>query len=443
MRYDFKDKRVTVIGLARSGMAAALLLNKKGAEVCVTDRGDSACLKRNAGSLRKKGIRVETGVHTRGSVKGRDLIVISPGVPEDSPILKWAAEEEVPVIGEIELGYLCCEAPIVAVTGTNGKSTTVSLIGRILKKSGKRAVVCGNIGNPFCGEISKVRKDSIVVLEVSSFQLESVKRFSPHVAVVLNVSQNHFDRHPDLKSYIKAKSRIFENQKRGDWAVLNYDDPTVRGLKIKTKAMTIFFSRKKGIPEMVCRQDELKIKGEHNIENVLASLCVASIFGVKARAAKAALTAFKGLEHRFEHVAEIGGVEFINDSKGTTVLATIMALESCDKPVILIAGGHDKGSDFRKAKPAVVSKVKKLVLIGEAKDKIRKHLNGAASVIEAGTMEDAVKRAYSEAEPGDCVLLSPMCASFDMFKNFEERGKAFKKAITVLAKNLKRKAQSQ
>jgi UDP-N-acetylmuramoylalanine--D-glutamate ligase len=432
MKNGLKDKKVTVVGLARSGMAAALLLKKKGAEVSATDRGDSGDLRKTARALRGKGIKVEIGAHTRGFVKGKDLIVISPGIPEGSPVLKWAAEEKIPVIGEIELGYICCEAPIVAVTGTNGKSTTTTLIGRILKKAGKHAVVCGNIGNPFCGEIPKVRKDSVVVLEVSSFQLESIRRFRPHVAVVLNISQNHFDRHPDLKSYINAKARIFENQGRNDWAVLNYDDPLVRGLKAKTKAKTVFFSRKRGIPEMVCRQEELKIKGGHNIENVLASLCAASIFGVKPAAAREALVAFKGLEHRFEHVAEIGGVEFINDSKGTTVLATVMALESCDKPVILIAGGHDKGSDFRKARPAVASKAKKLVLIGEAKDRIRRQLSGTVPVVEAGSLEEAVRKAYSEAYPGDCVLLSPMCASFDMFKNFEERGKAFKQAVKGL-----------
>lgn len=432
MRNNFKDKKVTVVGLARSGMAAAFLLKSRGAEVYVTDCGDSGDLRKNAKLLRKKGIRVEIGVHTRGFVKGKDLMVISPGVPENSPVFKWAAEERVPVIGEIELGYLCCEAPIVAVTGTNGKSTTATLIGAILKKAGRKAVVCGNIGNPFCGEISKARKDSIVVLEVSSFQLESIRKFRPYISVVLNISQNHFDRHPDLKSYINAKARVFGNQKKGDWAVLNHDDPLVRGLKTKTKARTIFFSRKKGIPEMVCRKEELKIKGEHNIENVLACLCVASIFGVKPEAIRKALLAFKGLEHRFEHVADIGGVEFINDSKGTTVLATMMALESCDKPVILIAGGRDKGSDFRRARRLIASKVKKLILIGEAKDKIRKHLNGAVPSIEAGSMEDAVGKAYSGADPGDCVLLSPMCASFDMFRNFEERGKIFKKAVKGL-----------
>lgn len=434
MKDNFKDKKITVVGLARSGMAAAFLLRKRGAEVYATDCGNSDDLRKNAKLVAKKGIRVEIGTHTRGFVKRKDLVVISPGVPEDSPVLKWAAEEKIPVIGEVELGYLCCDAPIIAVTGTNGKSTTTTLIGEILKKAGRKAVVCGNIGNPFCGEISKVKKNSVVVLEVSSFQLESIKEFRPYVAVVLNISQNHFDRHPDLKSYIKAKARIFENQKRSDWAVLNYDDPLVRGLKAKTKSKTIFFSRKKGIPKMVCRKEELKIRGEHNIENVLACLCVASIFGVKPGVIRKALLAFKGLEHRFEHVADIGGIEFINDSKGTTVLATMMALESCDKPVILIAGGHDKGSDFRRARPVIASKVKVLILIGEAKDKIRKHLNGAVPSIEAGSMEDAVKKAYSSADSGDCVLLSPMCASFDMFRNFEERGKVFKQAVKGLTK---------
>src|SRR3989338_3886276 len=404
MKNDFKDKKVTVVGLARSGMAAALLLNKKGAEVYATDCGDSAGLRKNAGLLRKKGIRVEIGVHTRGSVKGKDLIVISPGIPENSSILKWAAEERVPVIGEIELGYLCCDAPIVAVTGTNGKSTTTTLIGKILKKGGKSAVVCGNIGNPFCGEISKVKKNSVVVLEVSSFQLETIRKFRPYVAVVLNISQNHFDRHPDLKSYIKAKSRIFENQKTSDWAVLNYDDPLVKKLKAKTKAKTLFFSRKNKkaaaffesgsvfigqgrAAQKICSVSELKIKGVHNIENVLACLCAASIFGISPKKIKEALLGFKGIEHRFEHVAAVRGVEFINDSKGTTVLATIMALESCGKPVMLIAGGHDKGSDFRKARHAVGAKVKKLVLIGEAKEKIKDHLIGAAPCIFAETME--------------------------------------------------------
>ncbi|MFA5339686.1 MAG: UDP-N-acetylmuramoyl-L-alanine--D-glutamate ligase [Candidatus Omnitrophota bacterium] len=445
----FRGKKVTVAGLAKSGMAAAFLLKRLGAKVWATDSGDSQKLREAKGLLEWKGIIVELGRHTPEFTEGKDLIVISPGVPEDSQVLKWAAEYKVPVIGEIELGYLCCKAPVVAVTGTNGKSTTTTLIGEILKKGGKRAVVCGNIGNPFCGEIAKVKKNSVVVLEASSFQLESIKTFRPHVAVVLNISQNHFDRHPDLRSYINAKARILGNQEKGDWAVLNYDDPLVRKLKAGTKAKAIFFSRKNkkaaaffedgsvfigrgGKPQRICGAAELKIKGTHNIENVLACLCVASIFGISPKKIKEALVGFKGLEHRFEHVKTVGGVEFINDSKGTTVLATMMALESCVKPVILIAGGHDKGSDFRKARRVVGAKVKKLVLIGEAKEKIKDHLSGAAPHIFAETMEDAVRKSFGEAEAGDLVLLSPMCASFDMFRNFEERGRVFKEIVRAL-----------
>lgn len=445
----FRGKKVTVAGLAKSGLAAAFLLKKLGAKVWATDSGDSQKLREAKGLLEWKGIKVELGRHTPEFVEGKDLIVISPGVPEDSQVLKWAAKYKVPVIGEIELGYLCCKAPVVAVTGTNGKSTTTTLIGEILKKGGKRPVVCGNIGNPFCGEIAKVKKNSVVVLEASSFQLESVKTFRPHVAVMLNISQNHFDRHPDLRSYIGAKARIFVNQEKGDWAVLNYDDPLVRKLKAGTKAKALFFSRKDkktagffedgsvfigrgGKAQRICGASELKIKGTHNIENILACLCVASIFGISPKKIKEALVGFKGLEHRFEHVKTLGGVEFINDSKGTTVLATMMALESCVKPVILIAGGHDKGSDFRKARRVVGAKVKKLVLIGEAKEKIRDHLMGAAPYMFAETMEDAVKKSFGEAEEGDCVLLSPMCASFDMFRNFEERGRVFKEIVRAL-----------
>lgn len=446
---NLKDKKVTVVGLARSGMAAAFLLKKQGARVWATDSGDSEGLRASRDLLEAEGVEVEIGRHSPGFVKGRDAIVVSPGVTEDSPVLKWAAEYKVPVIGEVELGYLCCKAPIVAVTGTNGKSTTATLIGEIFKRGGRRAVVCGNIGNPFCGEMDKVKKSSVVVLEASSFQLESIKSFRPHVAVMLNISQNHFDRHPDLRAYIGAKSRIFKNQNKGDWAVLNYDDPLVRKLRAKTKARTFFFSRKDKMADAyfedgslfiregkksqkICGVSELAIKGTHNVENVLACLCVASIFEIKAKKIKEALVAFKGLEHRFEHVATVRGVEFINDSKGTTVLATIMALESCERPVILIAGGHDKGSDFGKARPAVSSRVKKLILIGEAREKIREQLDGAAPHLFADTMEDAVKKAFLEASDGDYILLSPMCASFDMFRNFEERGKAFKEIVRAI-----------
>lgn len=446
MKGDFKNKRVTVVGLARSGMAAALLLRNLGAKVYATDSGDSDDLRKNGRLLAERGIETEIGAHTRDFIKDKDLIVVSPGVAEDSPALVWARQEKVPVIGEVELGYLCCEAPIVAITGTNGKSTTTTLIGEILKKNGTDAVVCGNIGNPFCGELYRINKDSVVVLEISSFQLETIKEFRPYIAVFLNISQNHFDRHPDFDSYLKAKARIFINQKETDSAVLNYDDPLIRALKEKTRAGVLSFScqdrvagayLKDGVirlvkertEEEICGASEIKIKGRHNVENALAAACATSVFGVGAKKMKEAFTEFKGLEHRFEYVTSIDGTDFINDSKGTTVLAAVMALESCDKPVILIAGGHDKGSDFSKARGTVASKVKKLVLIGEAKEKIRQQLGDLVPVIEAKSMDEAVKEAYTISLPGDCVLLSPMCASFDMFRNFEERGRTFKEAV--------------
>ncbi|KPK40841.1 MAG: hypothetical protein AMJ78_06795, partial [Omnitrophica WOR_2 bacterium SM23_29] len=358
----------------------------------------------------------------------------------------WATEDGIPIISEIELGYLCCGAPIVAITGTNGKSTVTTLIGEILKKAGVDVVVCGNLGNPFCDEMPNIKSNSIVVLEVSSFQLEKVKEFKPYISVLLNISQNHFDRHPDLNSYINAKAQIFRNQNSSDWTILNYDDELLREFKGKTKANVLYFSRTKkivgayldsnllvisanGIEQILCDISELKIKGGHNVENALASLCVATTLGIAPQHITDAVKDFKGLEHRYEYVTSIDSIDFINDSKSTTVLSTMRALEACDRPVILIAGGKDKGSDFRKARSMLASKVKSMVLIGTSKGKIKEDLRSVVSITEANSMEEAVKIAYFNAVEGDAVLLSPMCASFDMFKNFEERGKVFKEAV--------------
>ncbi len=446
MKSDFKNKKVTVVGLARSGTSAALLLRNLGAEVYATDSGDSEDLRKNGELLKSKNIKVEIGEHTRRFIKDKDLIVISPGVADSSPAVIWANEEDIPIISEIELGYLCCDAPIVAITGTNGKSTVTTLIGEILRKGGKDVVVCGNLGVPFSGEMPRIKKDSIVVLEVSSFQLERTKDFRPYVSVLLNISQNHFDRHLDLNSYINAKARIFQNQEASDWAVLNYDDALVRELKKKTKANVLYFSRAKkvmgayfkknslaistnGTEQLLCEASQIKIRGGHNIENVLASLCVASIFGINAQRTEEAVKDFKGLEHRFEYVTSVDDIDFINDSKSTTVLSTMRALEACDRPVILIAGGKDKGSDFTKARSTIASKVKDIVLIGAARDKIKEHLKGTVPITEANSMEEAVKIAYFKADKGSAVLLSPMCASFDMFRDFEDRGRVFKEAV--------------
>lgn len=449
MRCDFKNKKVSVVGLARSGMAAALLLRDLGADVYATDSGDSEELKKNKEYLKDRAIKVEIGAHTPDFVKGKDLIMISPGIADTSPAVIWANEDGLPIISEIELGYLCCDAPIVAITGTNGKSTVTTLIGEILNRGGKDAVICGNLGNPFCGEIPKIKANSIVVLEVSSFQLERVKEFKPYVSVLLNISQNHFDRHPDLDAYINAKAQIFHKQNGGDWAILNHDDVLVRNLNKETKANILYFSRTEkvigayldedflklstnGKEQLLCETSQLRIKGGHNIENVLASLCAASIFDINSERMADAVKDFKGLEHRFEYVTTIDSIDFINDSKSTTVLSTMRALEACDRPVVLIAGGKDKGSDFKKARPTIASRVKNLVLVGTSKEKMKGHLSGVVSISEADSMEEAVKIAYSKADKGDSVLLSPMCTSFDMFKDFEERGKVFKEAVLKL-----------
>lgn len=446
MKCQLKNKKVTVVGLARSGMAAALLLCDLGADVYASDSGDSEELRKNAELLKGRGVKVQIGGHSRDFVEDRELIIISPGIPETSQAVIWAGEAGIPIISEIELGYLCCNAPIVAITGTNGKSTVTTLIGEILKIGGRDVVVCGNLGNPFCGESSKIKNDSIVVLEVSSFQLERIKEFKPHISVLLNISQNHFDRHPDLNSYKNAKAQIFRNQDDANWAVLNYDDQQVRQLSQTIRANVLYFSRTKkvngaylngdylmisfnGRELSLCEASELKIKGGHNVENVLAGLCVGSILGINPQRIANAVMDFRGLEHRFEYVTSIDSIDFINDSKSTTVLSTMRALEACDKPVILIAGGKDKGSDFRKARSTIAEKVKSMVLIGTSKDKIKEHLRGVVPITEADSMEEAVKIAYFNGGRGECVLLSPMCASFDMFRDFEDRGRVFKEAV--------------
>ena len=435
---ELENKKVTVIGLARSGYSAALLLKSLGCKVSVTDKGDTQDIQNRAAKLRESGIEVEIGRHTDDFIYGRDYLVTSPGVPDNSDPFRWAGEKRIPIISEVELAYRYCPAPIIAVTGTNGKSTTTTLIGQILKDAGKDVIVCGNIGNPFTGELSKIKKDSIVVLEISSFQLQRTKQFKPKVAIILNISQNHLDRHDDLKDYESAKAKIAANQDGSDYAILNYDDFNVKKMGDSFKSRTLFFSKFNKVKgaffqggkifvnlnteEEIIGQDQLILKGSHNIENVMASSIACRIFGVTPESIARTLKEFKGLEHRFEYVLSIDGVDFINDSKATSVGAAEQALRSCEKPVILIAGGRDKGSDFTPMKELLRKKVKKLVLIGEAKTKIKKSVSGSTQIQEAQTLQDAVEESFKSASPGEIVLFSPMCASFDMFRDFEHRG---------------------
>ncbi len=415
MNLKLSRKKVTVGGLGRSGLSAALLLRHLGAEVKVTDWGDTKELNIFARLLKDKGIDVELGKHTEGFVRRSNLLVLSPGVRRDSPLLIWADKKKIPIISEIELAYRYCPAPIVAVTGTNGKTTVTTLIGKILSSAKRQVIVCGNIGRPFSGQILKLNSQHTVVLEVSSFQLERIVRFRPHIAVLLNISEDHLDRYQDFGEYFKTKTLIFSNQKESDWAVLNYNDPNLRKLKFKGKVK--FFGEDKMSP------------------NYSAALTVGSILGISERSMMNVVSNFKGVEHRLEYIGTIGGVKFINDSKATNISSTIWALEQICAPIILIAGGREKGSNFKPIVSLLTKKAKAVVLIGEAGEKIKKALVNKVVTRNADSLDKAVQLAKQMAVKGDSVLLSPMCASFDMFKDFEDRGRVFKEIVKSISKD--------
>ena len=418
---DFNNKKVAVIGLGKSGLEAALLLFNLGAQVKISDCQDNESLRNNAKISQDKNIKIELGRNSFNFIEGSELIVVSPGVKKDSPIMIFARQSGIPVIGEIELGFLLCPAQIIAITGTNGKTTVTTLVGEILKSTGRKVFVCGNIGNPFCKDILNMTKDDLVSLEVSSFQLENIVDFKPKVAALLNFSRNHLDRHKDMQTYLDVKKRIFMNQDSNDWAILNYHSSEIRTIASEIKSKILYFN------------SEDKDNSEFGSNpNYLAAIAIGSIFGISEDTYIEVFRQFRGLEHRLEYVRTINGIDFINDSKATTVDAAIWALNNLNKPVIMIAGGRDKGADFSAVKDLLRDKVKKLILIGEAKEKIRNAIDNALPTKDLDTLEEAVCFAYKTARNGDCVLLSPMCASFDMFSDFEERGEVFKDIINKL-----------
>jgi len=412
----FKDKNVVIVGLARSGLSCANLLFDLGAKVSVTDNKANEATIRNRANLKSKDINVELGLHTEGFVKGRDLLVLSPGVTNNAPPVIWAEKFNIPIISEIELAWILCPATIIAVTGANGKTTVTTLIGKILEKAGKKVFVCGNIGNPFCAEVEKMKEGDFVSLEVSSFQLERIASFKPKIALILNFTPNHLDRYKDMQEYLAAKKRIFMNQDKSDYLVLNSQDPVLRGIAKEAKAKVLYFSQEEGLNP-----------------NQAAVLAVGSILGIDRELIKEVFGEFKGIEHRLEYVAEINKVKFINDSKATTVDSAMWALNNISTPIVLIAGGKHKGVDYRQILDLARQKVREVILIGEAKEKIRAALEGVLALDEAATLEEAVRKAYQKARPGDSVLLSPMCSSFDMFSSYEERGSVFKNAVQGLA----------
>lgn len=422
MRKEFQGKKILVAGLARSGAAAAVLLKENGFDVFVSDMNDSKHIREQAALLSSKGIPFETGRHSEEKIKESALIVLSPGIPDTSIVVRLAGKSGIPVISEIELGYLFCPAKIIAITGTNGKTTVTTLIGLLLKAAGHKVFVGGNIGNPFCAEAGKIGKDSYAVLEVSSFQLERINKFKPFISLILNLTPDHLDRYKGVEQYLGAKKRIYMNQDENDFLILNEDDPLLRPLEKETKARVVFFRN-----EITGSRNGLVLNPNH-----LAVMAVAAAMKIPLSLCLEIFADFKGVEHRVESVRSVGDVLFINDSKGTNVDSTIWALKNMARPVILIAGGRDKKSDLAPIAELVRNKVRHMVLIGEAKDKFKSFFKNILPVSESENMESAVHEAQSLSRPGDCVLLSPMCASFDMFDNYEHRGRVFKEIVNRL-----------
>ncbi|OQB10867.1 MAG: UDP-N-acetylmuramoylalanine--D-glutamate ligase [Candidatus Omnitrophica bacterium ADurb.Bin205] len=411
----FKGKRVLVIGFGRSGLSSANLLSELGSQVKVTDSQDNPVTRQNLKRLNSKDIKVELGRHSREFLSGIELIVVSPGVANDALPLLWGKEAKIPVIGEIELAWKLCPAQIIAITGTCGKTTVTTLIGRLIEAWGKKVFTCGNIGNPFTQEVGKMQEGDFVSLEVSSFQLEGIEGFKPKISLILNLSRNHLDRYNGMQDYIGAKERIFKNQGPSDYLVLNYDDEAVRNLNSKACAKIVYFKKEEGLNP-----------------NESAVLRVAEILEIDKRLAMDTLANFKGVEHRMEEVLSLRGVRFINDSKSTTTEATVWALNNLNCPVILISGGREKGNDYSRVLDIARRKVKNLVLIGEASDRIYSVFSGSINISRADSLKDAVVKAFTLSKKGDCVLFSPMCKSFDMFANYEERGKSFKALVGEL-----------
>jgi UDP-N-acetylmuramoylalanine--D-glutamate ligase len=402
-------------------------------------------------ALLDHGVAVETGGHGERTFQGQDLIVVSPGVPVDAPLLVQARALGETVIGEIELASWFFPGAIVAITGSNGKTTTTTLAGEIAAAGGHPTVVGGNIGTPAISLVESATPETVAVLEVSSFQLETIQTFRPKIAVVLNVTPDHLDRHRTFAAYADAKARIFENQQADDFAVLRADDPICEGLASRTRAQVFWFSRVKEVRQGAYTHEgrilfrdsggqreimlvsEIPLKGAHNLENVLAAVCVGSLLGCSAEVIRQSIHNFRAVEHRLEYVATIRGVAYYNDSKATNVDATIKAIESFPANIHLILGGKDKGSDYSVLNDLLQQRVKRVYTIGAAAAKIESQIPTTTPIFRAETLDLAVKRAASEAQAGDVVLLAPACASFDQFKNYEERGKVFKEAVRELS----------
>jgi UDP-N-acetylmuramoylalanine--D-glutamate ligase len=447
-----KNRVVGIVGMARSGRAAARLIQRMGGVPFVSDIKPVVELAREVDELKRHGIDFEAGGHSDRLLES-DFVVLSPGVPRNTDFVKKISEKGIPIFSEIELASWFCRGKIIGITGSNGKTTTTSLLGAILTEAGLENHVCGNIGYAFSEAVPDISPEGYAVVEVSSFQLESVEEFAPHIAVILNITPDHLDRYDNFDGYKRAKYRIAESQRDNDFLILNADDSVTDEKEISTNAGKLFFSISRMLPTGVFKRGEtlvgivggkehiivetnrIRIPGPHNLQNAAAASLAALLSGVEAAVIGEALRRFPGVEHRLEDVETIAGIRFVNDSKATNVDSVCSALRSFEAPVYLIAGGRDKGGDFRPIIDYGRGKIKEIVLIGEARKKIFETLGKAFPVQFADSMEEAVKKTFGIASPGEIVLLSPACASFDMYDNFEHRGRVFKLAVRSLRNN--------
>ncbi|MBS3819162.1 UDP-N-acetylmuramoyl-L-alanine--D-glutamate ligase [bacterium] len=453
---NLKGKNVLVVGLGKTGEALCRFLLQKGAHVKVSEQKNKDQLSSKIKEWTSQTLEVETGGHEPKSFLEADLILPSPGVPF-IPVLREAQEKGIPVLSEVELAYRFLKGRMVGITGSNGKSTTATLIHNIFTNAGLPSILAGNIGTPLIDMVEKSRDNYIYVTELSSFQLHFTQQLRAFISVFLNVSADHLDWHLDFTHYVEAKKKLFYHLKENDAAVLNMDDPLVGSLRNQIKSSVWGFSRtgrtnpgsylsnswilfsQDDEEKKVMKSSEIPLPGPHNQENILAAVGVSCVLGIPISIIRNSVKNFKGLKHRLEKVAAIGGVKFYNDSKATNIQATLQSLHSFDNDIILILGGRDKGGDFKRLKKPIQEKVRKIVLIGEAQNKIEQALKGAAPLIKVSSLYEAVRQGYKSAKPGNVVLLAPACTSFDMFQNFEHRGEIFEKEVKSMAQKFSHK----
>ncbi|MDD3569866.1 MAG: UDP-N-acetylmuramoyl-L-alanine--D-glutamate ligase [Lachnospiraceae bacterium] len=445
---DFRGKKILVCGMAKSGISAAMLVNSLGADVTLQDIKKKEDMD-DVSYIENAGIKIYDGKNPDAIIADMDLVVVSPGIPTSLSFFEVAEKSGVRIISEVELSYFVTPCPIIAITGTNGKTTTTALTGGIIKKKYPKAAVVGNIGVPYSGKVKRLSEDDYVVAEISSFQLETAYEFHPHISAVLNITPDHLDRHKTVENYMHMKEKVFANQTSNDFVILNYDDEATRKMAEKTDAKTFFFSSSKSIDEgiylkendiivkwgtfneKVVSVNDLKVLGMHNYENVMAAVAISLCAGVCMKDIVSTLKEFGGVEHRIEFVKTVDGVDYYNDSKGTNTDAAIRGIMAMQKPCVLIGGGYDKGSEYDEWVEKFDGRVKHLVLIGKTAEKIENccKMHSFNKISKCETFEEAVNLCRTLAVNGDCVLLSPACASWDMFKSYEQRGDIFKEIV--------------